>query len=245
MVMQNRTWKVGELSKLTGLTIRTLHHYDEIGLLCPRFHTDAGHRLYAESDIVKLQQIMSLKELGFSLDEIKELFENPTYNPKEILEMQLERLNEEIKLKEELKQQVQELWEVFNSWKEPTPEQFIKAIELIKNQSKYFTQEQRINMKQHYEKLNSTEAKEHANNWNQLIPLIQSEMDKGTPIDSPRVIELAKRWQEGINLFTGGDMGIVRSAERYYMDNPQAAKGSGMSGELYRYIKNILSNIEW
>jgi MerR family transcriptional regulator, thiopeptide resistance regulator len=243
MVMQNRTWKVGELSKLTGLTIRTLHHYDEIGLLCPMFHTDAGHRLYAEADIGKLQQIMSLKELGYSLDGIKELFENPEYNSKEVLQMQLEGLKEEIKLKEELKQQLQELSEIFDSWQKPTLEQFIKAIELIRNQSKYFTQEQRIKMKEHYYKLNSTEANELTNNWSQLISQFQSEMDKGTPIDSPRVIELAKRWQEGINLFTGGDMGIVRSAERYYIDNPQAAKGSGMSGELYIYIKDILSNI--
>jgi MerR family transcriptional regulator, thiopeptide resistance regulator len=245
MVMQNRTWKVGELSKLTGLTIRTLHHYDEIGLLCPRFHTDAGHRLYSEADIGKLQQIMSFKELGYSLDGIKELFENPEYNPKEVLQMQLKGLKEEIKLKEELKQQLQELSEVFDSWQKPTLEQFIKAIELIRNQSKYFTQEQRIKMKKHYYKLNTTEANELTNNWSQLISQFQSEMDKDTPIDSPRVIELAKRWQGGINLFTGGDMGIVRSAERYYMDNPQAAKSSGMSGELYRYIKNILSNIEW
>lgn len=243
MLMQNRTWKVGELSKLTGLTIRTLHHYDEIGLLCPRFHTDAGHRLYSEADIGKLQQIMSLKELGYSLDGIKELFENPEYNPKEVLQMQLEGLEEEIKLKEELKRQLQELSEVFHSWQKPTLEQFIKAIELIRNQSKYFTQEQRIKMKKHYYKLNTTEANELANNWSQLISLFQAEMDKGTSIDNPRVVELGKRWQKGINLFTGGDMGIVKSAERYYMDNPQAAKGSGMSGELYRYIKNILSNI--
>lgn len=76
MIVQNRTWKVGELSKLTGPTIRTLYHYDEIGLLRPTFRTDTGHRLNAEDDIVKLQQIMSLKELDFSLEEIKELFEN-------------------------------------------------------------------------------------------------------------------------------------------------------------------------
>ncbi|GKU27515.1 hypothetical protein CFOLD11_43420 [Clostridium folliculivorans] len=97
--MQDKNWKVGELSKLTGLTIRTLHHYDEIGLLCPSFRTDAGHRLYSEGDIIKLQQIMSLKQLEFSLDEIKEFIENPKYNPIDVIEMQLKKLDEEISLK--------------------------------------------------------------------------------------------------------------------------------------------------
>ncbi len=244
MIVQNRTWKVGELSKLTGLTIRTLHHYDEIGLLRPTFRTNTSHRLYTEDDIIKLQQIMSLKELDFSLEEIKEFFENPEYNPKEVIEMQVERLTQEIKLKEELKQQLQELWEVFYSWKKPNLEQFIKSIELIKAQKEYFTQEQINRMKMHYNKLNNVEVDEISKNWRQLISSIQSEMENGTSVDNPRVIELAEKWKRGMDFFSGGDMGIIYSAERYYSENPYAAKGSGMSGELYKYIKDALSNIK-
>lgn len=238
--MQNRTWKVGDLSKLTGLTIRTLHHYDEIGLLCPALHTDSGHRLYTEDDIIKLQQIMSLKELDFSLEKIKEFFENPEYNPKEVIEMQLERLTQEIKLKEELKEQLQELWEVFQSWKKPSLEQFIRSIELLKAQKDYFTQEQINRMKMHYNKINNVEADEIAKSWSQLIYLLQSEMEKGTSVDNPKVVELAEKWKQGMDFFSGGDMGIIYSAERYYAENPHAAKGSGMSGELYKYIKDAL-----
>jgi DNA-binding transcriptional MerR regulator len=242
--MQIRTWKVGELSKLTGLTIRTLHHYDEIGLLCPSSHTASGHRLYAEEDIVKLQQIMSLKELGLSLEEIKEIFQSPGYNPKDIIELQLEKLEEEIRAKEELKEQLQDLREVFNSWQKPDMDQFIRAIELIRNQSKYFSQDQRIKLKQYYNKLNTEEAKELADKWSTLISCLQAELKNVTPIDNPRVVELAKRWQKGIEFFTGGDAGIVQSAERYYTDNPHAAKGTGMSGELYKYIAEVLANIK-
>jgi MerR family transcriptional regulator, thiopeptide resistance regulator len=242
MVLQNRTWKVGEISKLTGITIRTLHHYDEIRLLRPTFRTDTGHRLYTEDDIIKLQQIMSLKELDFSLEEIKEFFENPEYNPKEVIEMQLERLTKEIKLKEELKQQLQELWEVFHSWKKPNLEQFIKSIELIKAQKEYFTQEEINRMKMHYNKLNNVEVDKIAKSWNQLISLLQSEMENGTSVDNPRVMELAEKWKQEMDYFSGGDMGIIYSAERYYAENPHAAKGSGMSGELYKYIKDALYN---
>ena len=242
--MQSRTWKVGDLSKLTGLTIRTLHHYDEIGLLHPTFHTEAGHRLYSEENIIKLQQIMSLKQLDFSLDEIKEFFENPKYNPKEVIEMQLKRLDEEIKLKNELRGELKELLEVFNSWNKPSFEQFIHSIELIKNQKKYFTKEQRIKLKKQYYKLDDSEMNVQAAKWTNLITSFQVELDKGTPVDDQKVIELAKAWQEGMNFFTGGDKGIIHSAERYYIENPNAARGSGMSGELYKYIQQILLNIK-
>jgi branched-chain amino acid transport system permease protein len=63
-----QVWKVGELANRTGITVRTLHHYDEIGLLTPSERSRSGYRLYTEPDIVRLQQILSLRHLGFSLE---------------------------------------------------------------------------------------------------------------------------------------------------------------------------------
>ena len=57
--MPSEPLKVGELARRTGLTIRTLHHYDEIGLLKPSLHTDVGHRLYRAGDVARLQQVLS------------------------------------------------------------------------------------------------------------------------------------------------------------------------------------------
>lgn len=71
--LQPTAWKVGELAKRTGLSMRTLHYYDEIGLLSPSRRTEADHRLYAAHDIVRLQQIKSLRHLGFGLEEIRGL----------------------------------------------------------------------------------------------------------------------------------------------------------------------------
>lgn len=78
-------WKVGELAKSTGVSVRTLHHYDHIGLLTPSDHTETGHRLYTTDDIARLQQILSLRQLGFSLEEINEFFENPDFSPIDVL----------------------------------------------------------------------------------------------------------------------------------------------------------------
>lgn len=72
--------KIGELAEQTGLSIRTLHYYDEIGLLSPSHRSDAGHRLYASEDIVRLQQILSLRQLSFSLKEIRECLASPEFS---------------------------------------------------------------------------------------------------------------------------------------------------------------------
>ncbi|MFI1237925.1 MerR family transcriptional regulator [Nocardia salmonicida] len=63
-------WKVGELATEAGLTVRTLHHYDRIGLVCPAERTNAGHRLYTEADVARLYQVLALRQLGLRLDQI-------------------------------------------------------------------------------------------------------------------------------------------------------------------------------
>lgn len=72
--------KVSEVAKLTGITVRTLHYYDEIGLLKPSNVTESGYRLYSDADLVKLQQILFFRELDFPLNDIREIMENPTYD---------------------------------------------------------------------------------------------------------------------------------------------------------------------
>ena len=75
--MRTGTMKVGTLARKTGLTVRTLHYYDEIGLLSPSRRSEAGYRLYGADDVARLQQIMSLRQLGFSLEDIQALLDHP------------------------------------------------------------------------------------------------------------------------------------------------------------------------
>ena len=78
------TQTVGQIAKLSGLTVRTLHHYDEIGLLIPSERGDNGYRRYTESDIERLRQILVYRELGLSLDEIGSIVDRET-DPSEAL----------------------------------------------------------------------------------------------------------------------------------------------------------------
>src|SRR5438045_9670423 len=85
-------YKVGQLAKRTGMSGRTLHHYDAIGLLSPSRRTESGHRLYDRDDVARLQQIKSLRQLGFALEESRELLITKTdLTPLRVSEMHMAR----------------------------------------------------------------------------------------------------------------------------------------------------------
>jgi DNA-binding transcriptional MerR regulator len=79
---------VGELAKLTGVTVRTLHHYDEIGLVTPSQRTAAGYRLYGERDVLRLQQVLVHRELGLPLEQIAAVLDAPGFARAEALRVQ-------------------------------------------------------------------------------------------------------------------------------------------------------------
>src|SRR5437588_9741683 len=100
--MRFEALKVGELARRTGLTIRTLHHYDEIGLLKPSLHTEAGHRLYTAGDIARLQQVLSLRQLGFGLEEVRGCLDRSGFAPLEVIRLHVARLRDQIELQQGL-----------------------------------------------------------------------------------------------------------------------------------------------
>lgn len=77
---------VNEVAKISGVSVRTLHYYDQIGLLKPKSTTEAGYRLYDEEDLQTLQQILFFRELDFELKKIKEIITNPTFNREDALQ---------------------------------------------------------------------------------------------------------------------------------------------------------------
>ena len=80
---------VHEVSNLTGVSIRTLHHYDKIGLLPPAEVTEAGYRLYDEASLERLQCILLFKELEFPLKDMKEILDSPDFERNRALEQQI------------------------------------------------------------------------------------------------------------------------------------------------------------
>jgi len=87
---------VKEVSRLTGVSVRTLHHYDTIGLLKPARLTEAGYRLYDDAALRKLYMILVFRELGFQLQEIADILHTPDYDRNRILEKQIKRMQERV-----------------------------------------------------------------------------------------------------------------------------------------------------
>lgn len=80
--------KVKEVAELTGISVRTLHHYDEIGLLSPGRKAESGYREYTDEDLETLQQILFFRELGFPLKKIKDVLNSPSFDRREALLLQ-------------------------------------------------------------------------------------------------------------------------------------------------------------
>src|SRR5262249_44789327 len=129
--MRFEALKVGELAKRTGLTIRTLHHYDEISLLKPSLKTDSGHRLYTAADVARLQQVLSLRQLGFALEEIAGCLDRPGFSPLEVIRLHVARLRKQIELQRGLCERLEALDTAFRSAGEVSAEQFLQTIEFM------------------------------------------------------------------------------------------------------------------
>ncbi|MCM3702305.1 MerR family transcriptional regulator [Paenibacillus macerans] len=139
-----RHWKVGDLAKLAGLTVRTLRYYDQIGLFSPSGQTESGHRLYNESDLSRLQQILSLKELGLSLEEVKSVLNDEQISPLEIVNLQMARIKEQIKQQQML---LDQLYHVSKSMQGKAPlavEDFTELLQAMKKSHEKLVVERRM-----------------------------------------------------------------------------------------------------
>jgi len=93
-VTARRTYVVGDVSGIARISVRTLHYYDEIGLLVPTARTDAGYRLYTDEDLLRLQQILIGRELGLSLEGIRRSLDDPSFDARKALLAQKRQLQE-------------------------------------------------------------------------------------------------------------------------------------------------------
>jgi DNA-binding transcriptional MerR regulator len=91
-VKARRTYRVKDVARIAGVSIRALHHYDEIGLLVPQARSTSGYRLYGEDDLLRLQQILIGRELGLSLEDIRRSLDDPRFDRRNALLSQKEQL---------------------------------------------------------------------------------------------------------------------------------------------------------
>lgn len=230
--MPQRVWKVGELAARTGISVRTLHHYDAIGLLIPSGRSGSvhgsGHRLYTESDLSRLHQILCLKQLGFSLEQVRDFLNREDYDPQQVLRLHLEQVRQQIQELTELGTRLEGLALLLDRTDAVSPETLLESMEVMTMIDKYYTSEQLNQLKARKEQVGEDRIREVEAEWPGLIAEVQAAMAAGTDPTDQAVQQLARRWFALVREFTGGDPGITRSLNTMYqteekvMDHDQA-----------------------
>ncbi len=214
---RSAAWKVGELAQRTGLSVRTLHYYDEIGLLSPSQRTDSGHRLYTAGDVVRLQRIKSLRALGFTLREVKGCLDGTDFPLRRVIGLHLSRLRERIELQRRLCDRLEEVADRLGSGEEVSSGEFVETVMEVIGMSerleKHYAPEQLEYLEERRREVGEERIRQTEAEWAELIEQVRAEMEAGTDPSNERVQVLATRWMELVNEFTGGDTGIERSAD--------------------------------
>jgi DNA-binding transcriptional MerR regulator len=239
--MEGMELRVGQLARQTGLTVRTLHHWDDIGLLKPSRRTPAGHRLYAPSHIRRLQQILSLRTLGLGLGEIRTLLEGRSASLVKILEVHRERVRKQLDLLEDLAGRLDRMLDKLRHQETLTQEELLHTMERMAMIEKHFTPEQLEALKRSRTTLGQDEIQKVQEEWPLLINSVREAMNDGRDPASEEVQAMARRWKELVELFSGGDPGIEASVGSMFQAQPEVAAEHGLDPQLFRYIGQAMN----
>lgn len=221
---------VGEVTELTGVTVRTLHHYDEIGLLRPSGRTDAGYRLYSYADLARLQEILGWRAFGFGLGDIAAMLDDPAHDrlgtlrrQRELVEREAERLGAlgralDDAIEAEEKGQTMSEQVMFEGF-DPT-EYEDEARERWGDTEAYRESARRTAA------YGETEWREIRAEWDAIVAELAAVMAAGEPADSERACAAAERHRQHIS--------------RWFYDCPPAMhRGLGaLSAEDSRFAAN-------
>jgi DNA-binding transcriptional MerR regulator len=222
--------KVGRLAERTGLTVRTLHHYDEIGLLSPSERTRSGHRLYGEEEVARLQQIASLKHLGLALEEIRACLALPEYTLERTLDLHIERLDAQLARQGQLRDLVVQLRDRLRSAEDVSVDDLTRTIEITMSYEKYYTPEQLKQLERRAQEVGPDRIEEVQREWTELFAAYTRAMEAGKDPASDEVQALARKSRSLIGEFTGGDPGIRKSLDTMYRkEGPAPLEGHGMA----------------
>lgn len=213
-------WYVKDLSKLTGVSVQTLHHYDRIQLLKPSLRFTNGYRVYSEKDLLKLQQIVALKFFGFELSQIKYLLSQEQEISKNF-SMQAKFLREKAETLLEASQILTRITDECNQSESISWKQVISLIEVYKMTQvlenewvKEVLNADELKQYAEFEKSIKTNAtpesiSEFEKNWDALVEEVKQNL-KNDPT-SKNSVQLAKKWMDWVNQFYGKKYAHIRT----------------------------------
>lgn len=236
--------KIGELAKSAGVTVRTLHHYDEIGLLKPTADRESGHRLYNQSDVERLQQIASLKSIGLSLAQIEICLKEETYNLLETLVMQDAAIRARIEEQEKVQTLVRIMIDRLKLDQAFTTKEILLFINEVQKMEKIYTPEQIAKLQKRYKDY-PDKVSEVEKAWPVLFKKFEEAMHAGLPVTDLKVQVLASEAQHYIDLFTGSDKEIEAKMDKNMEEQKEnALKMWGVSKEVFEYASKAREQLK-
>ena len=222
-------WSVGQLAKATGLTVRTLHHYEQIGLLAPSERGENGYRRYRPQDVDRLYRIVALRALGLPLKAIAGALDSGDL--RSVMEQHLEHVEAELKRHRRLRDRLRALIDAGDA------HDVIQLIQETTMHERYYTQEQLDQLAQRRDALGEDGMANAQQDWADLIAEAEAARAAGTDPADPQVQALVDRWDGLIEQFTGGDPGIRESLNRMYAEQgAEKASRGAVNPELSEYL---------
>jgi DNA-binding transcriptional MerR regulator len=193
--------KIGALAKRAGLTVRALHHYDAIGLLSPSLRTASGSRRYGKADLVRLHRVQALKQLRYSLAEIRAALDDPNLNPFELIDRQVRTLEEQERQAHRLSERLRDLSKQISTVGEDSASDWLDLLEMMAIYQRHLTEEEL----QVLHKPKGRTRQDIDAQWAELIDLVEKAMRQGVPTESANAQAMAWRWVRLVIAMTGNN----------------------------------------
>jgi len=230
--------KVGELAKRTGLTVRTLHHYDELGLLSPSARSDTGYRLYNKDDIVRLHRILALRQLGLPLSDIGHSLANDGLPLPELIQRQLHVLDDQIAEAVLLRNRLERLQATLRQQAEPEFADWLNTLEMMTVYDKYFTAEEQAELASRRNDPNVAQVQAA---WPALVAEVRQLMSDGVPPADPVVRAAAARWSDLVQQFTQGSANLLIKTAKMKLQEESLHVQSGIDPAMMAYVAESLA----
>ena len=230
--MTGERYRIGELARAAGVTVRALHHYDSLGLLVPSERTHAGHRLYSAADVQRLYRLLALRGVGLPLDEIGPVLDGEG-GLADTVRGHLGRVEQQLGALEELRLRLTRLLVALDG-DDVTTERFLDAMEAMTMFEKYYTPEQLEQLEQRRQELGEDAIKAVEQEWREIYAKLADLRERGVDPAAPEAQAVGDRGGELIQMFTGGHAGIAQSLQRMYRsEDPQKlTRGMGSPEDL-------------
>ncbi|MGL4202061.1 MAG: MerR family transcriptional regulator, partial [Enterobacter roggenkampii] len=222
--------QVGELAKRAGITVRTLHHYEQTGVLLPSSRSAAGYRLYNLADVQRLHMIQALAKAGLELAEIRDFLEQESLSLTELLDAQITLLDKQLRSIHTLRDRLVELRAGLLDDATPDLESWLQTLELMNMYDRWFSKEelQQLPFAMQKDALSAI--------WSGLVAEANALLEHHIPVTDERAKDLATRWMERLEQDTAGKPEFLTRLNEMHSVEPQMQVQTGITPEMTDYI---------